>query len=185
MIERQTSPAASWSAVRYAALLALLSMAGCSRGDEPTGVLPNAQRAGEVARASTVAKAFLEIYPDAVPEAAADRCENELGMGRACDGPEHYDVTFTHTEEGTPPRVTRLTVEIGRGETVMGSIPSSLLVYQDKACVEDTDCLCAPCTACFNVVHAPAKIAAQAADCVNVACAANGCACRGGICRTR
>lgn len=168
-----------------AIMLALLALAACSSSEEATGVLPNAQRAGEVASASTVAKAFLELYPGAVPEAAADRCENEIGMGRACDGPEHYDVTFTHTEEGTPPRVTKLLVEIGRGEKIMGSVPSSLLVYQEKACVEDSDCACVPCTACFNVVHAPAKIAKQAADCVRVACATNSCACRGGVCRTR
>jgi hypothetical protein len=158
---------------------------GCGHHDEPTGLLPTAQRAGEVARASTVARAFLELYPDAVVEAAPDRCENEIGEGRACDGPQHYDVTFTHTDEGTPPRVTRLAVEVGRGEKVMGSIPSALLVYRDNACVEDSDCACAPCTACFNLTHAPAKIAAQTEGCHEVACAASGCACRGGVCRTR
>jgi hypothetical protein len=170
---------------RLAVLAVSLLISACSQRDQPAGPLPNAQRAGEVARESTVAKAFLALYPGAVPEASPDRCENEIGMGRACDGPEHYDVTFTQTDEGTPPKVTRLMVEVGRGEKIMGTVPAALLIYQDKACIEDSDCACAPCTACFNTFHAPRKIAAEAADCHPIACSRIGCGCRDGICRTR
>lgn len=162
----------------------VLCVLACSSREEPQGVLPNAQRAGEVARETPVAKAFLKLYPDAIVEGSPDRCAGEIGEGRGCDGPEHYDVTFTHTDEGTPPRVTKLAVEVGRGETVMGSIPSSLLVYEEQSCIEDADCVCAPCTACTNRVHASAKITAETPGCSTVACQAAGCACRGGKCRT-
>jgi hypothetical protein len=161
-----------------------LSFAACSSRAEPQGVLPNAQRAGEVARESRVAKAFLQLYPDAVPEAASDRCADEIGEGRACDGPEHYDVTFTHTDRGTPPRVTKLAIEVGRGEAVMGSVPSALLVYEEQSCIEDSDCICAPCSGCFNRVHAPAKTNAEAAGCNTALCQSAGCGCRSGKCRT-
>ena len=136
------------------------------------------------ARESQVGKAALELYPDALVEAAHDRCVGEIGEGKSCDGPEHYDVTFTHTDEGTPPRVTKIGVEVGRGETVMGSVPSSLLVYQEQACIEDADCVCAPCTGCTNRVHLSAKIAAEAPGCTAVGCQSAGCSCRGGKCRT-
>lgn len=167
-----------------AALALALVVPACSSREEPQGVMPNAQRAGEVARESRVAKAFLKAYPDAVPEAAFDRCPDEIGEGRACDGPEHYDVTFTHTVEGTPPRVTKLAVEVGRGETVMGSVPGALLVYEEQSCIEDSDCVCVPCSACFNRVHASAKTSAEAPGCNQVACASAGCGCRAGKCRT-
>lgn len=167
-----------------AVTLAVLCVLACSSRSEPQGILPNAQRAGEVAQATPVAKAFLKLYPDAVPEAASDRCAGEIGEGRACDGPEHYDVTFTHTDEGTPPRVTKLAIEVGRGETVMGSVPSSLLVYEEQSCIEDADCVCAPCTGCANRIHAAAKMAAEAPGCSPVGCQAAGCGCRSGKCRT-
>lgn len=166
------------------AWLPVVLVACSSRSAEPQGVLPDTQRAGEVGRETNVAKAFLELYPDAVVEAARDRCAGEIGEGRACDGPEHFDVTFTHTTPGTPPRVTKLAVEVGRGETVMGSVPSSLLVFEAQSCIEDSDCLCAPCTGCTNRVHLSAKTAAEAPGCTQVACQAAGCSCRGGKCRT-
>ena len=166
-------------------LLLSLAMPACSsRFEEPTGVMPSAQRAGEVARESPVAKAFLELYPDALVEAARDRCAAEIGEGKSCDGPEHFDVTMTHTDEGTPPRVTKVAIEVGRGETVMGSVPSSLLVYQAQSCIDDADCVCAPCTGCTNRVHASAKITAEAPGCTTVGCQTAGCSCRGGKCRT-
>jgi len=170
--------------MRPALLLALLATCS-SHGGSDAGVLPNAQRAGEIARASAVGRAVLALYPDAVVEAAHDLCPDEIGRGRACDGPEHYDVTFTHTDPGTPPRVTEVAVEVGRGEKVLGSVPRALLVYDAQACVADDDCTCADCTGCVNRVHAPAKIAAQAEGCSAVGCAQNGCGCRGGKCRTR
>lgn len=166
------------------ACLVFLLVACSSRSSEPQGVMPNNQRAGEVGSQTEPAKAFLKLYPDAVVEMARDRCESEIGEGRACDGPEHFDVTFTHTDEGTPPRVTKLAVEVGRGETVMGTVPSSLLVYDGQACVEDADCVCSPCTGCTNRMHLSAKIAAEAPGCTPVGCQAAGCSCRGGKCRT-
>jgi hypothetical protein len=165
-------------------LVAVTATACSSSREEPQGTMPTAQRAGEVARESRVAKAFLALYPDAVPEAASDRCAGEIGEGRSCDGPEHYDVTFTHTDDGNPPRVTKIAIEVGRGETVMGSVPSSLLVYEEQSCIEDGDCVCAPCTGCANRVHAAKKIAAEAAGCSPVACQNAGCGCRNGKCRT-
>ena len=162
-----------------------LACVSCSSREEAQGVLPNAQRAGEIARGSPPGRAFLALYPDAVVEAAHDVCPDEIGRGRACGGAEHYDVTFTHTDAGTPPRVTELAVEVGRGDEVIGTVPSTLLVYDAAACVSDEDCTCAECTACFNDLHAPLKIAAEAQGCASVACAQNGCTCRGGKCRTR
>ena len=173
-----------WPRVSLACLASLALGACSSHGDEPRGVMPTVQRAGEVGRETGPAKAFVALYPDAVVEAARDRCAGEIGEGRECDGPEHVDVTFTHTDEGTPPRVTKLAVEVGRGETVMGTVPSSILVYDAQACIEDGDCVCAPCTGCTNRVHASAKITAEAPGCTAVACQAAGCSCGGGKCRT-
>src|SRR5687768_18380124 len=113
--------------VRVVGCLLLLSGA-CSSREDADGVLPNAQRAGEIARGSAPGRAFLALYPEAVLEAAHDVCPDEVGRGRSCGGAEHYDVTFTHTDAGTPPRVTVLGVEVGRGEKVLGTVPSSLLV---------------------------------------------------------